>query len=221
MIFKCNKNFERRAFLWGVGGAVLALPARSRPSPCVARRRRCPREDQRPVHPARWTATSGTCSTRRLGRSGVASMKAADRRARPATAEACRLRVRSRHRAEHRPRFRPHPGCGHPRGNNIALTASAAKGSNPGQPAGPRISRLDHCAALRQGAPQSLRRGKAAATILGPTARAEGSRCEQPNLRRLPQLDGSHRMTGGVRPPIPALRPAWPRATVHQRHTAL
>ena len=136
MTLKYNKNFERRAFLLGVGGAVLALPALEAFTLRSAKAA-VPTKKINALFIGQMDGHIGDMFYPPVGAITTASMKAADTATTPcATAELADYAadvgiVRNIDHA-----FDTHPGCGHPRGNNIALTASAAKGSNPGSQPG-------------------------------------------------------------------------------------
>jgi hypothetical protein len=132
MHFKSSKRFERRAFLRGAGGAMMALPALETFTMRAARAATPPGK----INACFIGQMDGHIYDMfypPVGPLTAASLKAADTAASPvATAEL----------ADHAAdigivknmdfAFDTHPGCGHPRGGNISITASAAKGSQPG-----------------------------------------------------------------------------------------
>jgi hypothetical protein len=131
MILKTYRNLERRAFLRGIGGTIMALPLletfnmRGAQAAVPAKKINVCFIGQMDGHVSDMFYPP-------VGPITTASLKAADAAAPTATAEladhAADLGiVRNIDFA-----FGTHPGCGHPRGGNISITASAAKGSQPG-----------------------------------------------------------------------------------------
>lgn len=132
MHVKTSKTFERRAFLRGAGGAIMALPALEG----VLMR------GARAATPA---AKINACFIGQMdghiydmfypaiGPLTTASMKAADTATTPvATAELADYAADIGIVKNMDFTFDTHPGCGHPRGGNISITGSAPTGANPG-----------------------------------------------------------------------------------------